>query len=199
MAKGRRSSGRKQDKESESSTAGTEARKQRDRERSKIYYAKKFSFPPGSRREVKAAAKAKRRVSDGPRRAKLAASKLAAAEVAASEVLTKMLELKQAEPSQHDEEEEELSEWEPPGPEVFALWRANRAKDKAELQRSGEWSESEEECGAGSRQQTPAESGSCSEIDVAQETGNWPSFNPTADTKFQQSQSRAKRTVAQFL
>ncbi|KAJ7761420.1 hypothetical protein B0H16DRAFT_1456170 [Mycena metata] len=135
MAKGQRSSGRKQDKESD-----------------------------------RAATKAKRRVSDAPRRAKLAASKLAAAEVAASEVLTKMLELKQAEPSQPDEGEEQFSEWEPPGPEVFALWRANLAKDKAELHGSGEWSESEEECGTVSRQQTP----SCSEIDGVQEMGNEP-------------------------
>ncbi|KAJ7030151.1 hypothetical protein C8F04DRAFT_1264271 [Mycena alexandri] len=123
--------------------------------------------------ERRAAVKAKRRVSDGPRHAKLAASKLAAAEVAASEVLTKMLELKQApnEPSQPDEEEEELSEWEPPGPETFALWRANQAKEKAELQASGEWSESEEECGGGSRQGTPLESVSGRSSDVAHETG----------------------------
>ncbi|KAJ7018647.1 hypothetical protein C8F04DRAFT_1198736 [Mycena alexandri] len=197
MAKGRRSSGRKQDKESERIPLKLNCGERKPGSngiargpRFTMRRSSLFLQAPGER----AAAKAKRRVSDGPRRAKLAA-----AEVAASEVLTKMLELKQAEPSQHDEDEEELSEWEPPGPEVFALWRANRAKDKAELQRSGEWSESEEECGAGSRQQTPAESGSCSEIDVAQETGNWPSFNLTADTKFQQSQSRAKRTVAQFL
>ncbi|KAJ7021497.1 hypothetical protein C8F04DRAFT_1195410 [Mycena alexandri] len=123
--------------------------------------------------KIRAAVKAKHRVSDGPRRAKLAASKLAAAEVAASEVLTKMLELKQApnEPSQPDEEEEELSEWEPPGPETFALWRANQAKEKAELQASGEWSESEEECGGGSRQGTPLESVSGRSSDVAHETG----------------------------
>ncbi|KAJ7032311.1 hypothetical protein C8F04DRAFT_1185158 [Mycena alexandri] len=146
MAKGGRSSSKKTDTNTESSTAATESRKKRDRERSKIYYANKFSFPEVSLElavETRAAVKAKRRVSDAPRRAKLAASKLAEAELAASEVLTKMLELKQAadESPEEDEPEEELSNWEVPGPEVWARWKTNRDTWEAECRARGDWFE----------------------------------------------------------
>ncbi|KAJ7033267.1 hypothetical protein C8F04DRAFT_1184250 [Mycena alexandri] len=196
MAKGRRASSDRTDGTTESSTAATEAGKKRDRERSKIYYANN-NIVPVLRNAVK------KSVFKWPK-----------------DSAHKMLELKQVSDGspEQDEEEEGLSDWELPGREDLARWKTNREKWEAECRTRGDWFEGEADSQVGSHPHTPVEnvpSGSGSEIGVAQETGNKcvgprlnhagsasqppPSFNPTSYSKFQQSQSRAKRTAAQLL